>query len=292
MTEDPEISPGTVSKILWHFTGGPSWNPATKRQNTTRKLPAEAYTNLISILRTKALRLGGYKEVVKVVLPAYRRIEPKTRKIEVRKNVPITLESFPICCVSDIPAPHLHYHAQRYGKFAVGFHRDAVIHAGFNPVFYTLSDASIIRSIYEGFSSVELADVSTIRDAASNIESEVSRVEGDHDDLDLDVTNDLWEIGSEVDSIEETLSTARESLAKFVAFVKTFDRTEFATIYCEREWRSLREFRFQVDDIAMVVLPRKVGQVEYFRPFVETVAPGLRLPRRVPAVAWDDLVEH
>lgn len=292
MAERPAIPPGTVSKILWHFTGGPAWNPATKRQNTTRKPPAEAYTNLRSILRTKAVRLGGYKEVVNVVVPERRVVDSNTRKVHIQKNVPITLESSPVCCVSDIPAPHLHYHAQRYGKFAVGFHRTAIIHAGFNPVFYTLDDAAIIRSIYEGFSSVEVADVSIIRDTAGNIASEVSRVEEDHDDLDLDVSADVSDIESEADSIEETLSTARDSIANFVAFVKTFDRREFGTIYCEREWRSVKTFRFDVDSIAMVVLPRRVGGMEYFRPFVETIVPALRVPRRVPIVAWEDLVEH
>lgn len=291
MTDALTISPGTVSKILWHFTGGPSWNTATKRQNVARKPPAEAYANLRSILRTRVLRLGGYKEVVSVVLPERRVMDPKTRKAA-RKNVPITIESSAICCVSDIPAPHLHYHAQRYGKFAVGFHRSAVIRAGFNPVFYTLHDAAIIRSIYEGFSSVEVADVSTILNAAANIESEVSRVDDDHDDLDLDVTDDVSDIEWEANSIEETFSTARQSLANFVAFVKTFDRTEFGTIYCEREWRSVKAFQFDVDSIAMVVLPRRASGVEYFRPFVERIVPALRLPRRVPIVAWDDLVEH
>src|SRR5260370_3257530 len=124
MTKDTAISPGTVSKILWHFTGGPRWNQAAKRQNTTRKPPAEAYANLTSILRTKSLRLGGYKEVVNVVLPAYRKINPATRKVEVEKNVPITLESSPFCCGSHIPAPHLHYHPPKNGKFAVGFPRN------------------------------------------------------------------------------------------------------------------------------------------------------------------------
>jgi hypothetical protein len=30
-------SPGTVSKILWHFTGGPRWNEVEKRQEATPK---------------------------------------------------------------------------------------------------------------------------------------------------------------------------------------------------------------------------------------------------------------
>jgi hypothetical protein len=76
-----------------------------------------------------------------------------------------------------------------------------------------------------------------------------------------------------------------------VAFVKTFRRTEFSTINCEREWRSTHEFTFEID-VAMVVVPRFIGGVHYFVNFVEKVVPALRIPRRVPVVAWDDLVEH
>jgi len=37
------ITPGTVSKILWHFTGGPTWNTEKEKQNTTPKPANDAY---------------------------------------------------------------------------------------------------------------------------------------------------------------------------------------------------------------------------------------------------------
>src|SRR5258706_15155704 len=92
VTYEPAISPGTVSKILWHFTGGPGWNVRANRQNSSPKPAAQAYKNLKSILKSKALHLGGYKEVVKVVLPEHRKIDPKTRKVQILRNVPVTLE--------------------------------------------------------------------------------------------------------------------------------------------------------------------------------------------------------
>jgi len=131
-----------------------------------------------------------------------------------------------------------------------------------------------------------------IRDAAQNIESNVSNFQDDHEDADLDVSNDVWEIEAEADSVEDNLSAAQKSLEEFVAFVKTFSRSEFSTIYCEREWRSTQEFAFEIDDVAMIVVPRDLGGVHYFANFVEKAVPALRLPRRVPVVAWDDLVEH
>lgn len=194
MTVDHELSPGTVSKILWHFTGGPIWNAKARKQGMSAKPAAKAYENLRSILRSKELRLGTYKEAVKVILPELRKYNLETKEVEVKKNVPVDIESSSICCVSDIPAPHLRYHAYRYGKFAISFHRNAIIRAGFNPVFYTLQDTAIVRSIYEGFSSLKGADPSAIRFAASVIESDVSDVE---DSADIDISDQIWEIENE-----------------------------------------------------------------------------------------------
>jgi hypothetical protein len=44
--------------------------------------------------------------------------------------------------LADIPVAHLSYHAHRYGKAAIGFHRDAAIREGFHPVFYTWHEAA------------------------------------------------------------------------------------------------------------------------------------------------------
>jgi hypothetical protein len=46
MSGSPDIVPGTVSKILWHFTGGPTWNDKTKKQNTSPKPSKNAYRNV------------------------------------------------------------------------------------------------------------------------------------------------------------------------------------------------------------------------------------------------------
>jgi hypothetical protein len=287
-----ELSPGTVSKILWHFTGGPIWNSKTKKQSSTPKPASKAYENLKSILRSKEIHLGTYKEVVRAIIPKRRKFNPATKKIEVQENIPVDIESSSICCLSDIPAPHLRYHAYRYGKFALGFHRDAVICAGFNHVFYTLQDTPIIRSIYRGFSSLKIADFETIYNAISTIEMEISDAENKYDNLDIDTLAAISEIEYEVDSLENAISKASKSLQNLVAFVKSFEQNEFSTVYCEREWRSTKQYNFEIDDLAMIVLPKTIGDTKYYKDFVEKVAPRLRLPRRIPIVPWDDLVEH
>lgn len=268
------------------------WDAKRQRQQRKPKGAPKAYSNLKSILKSHEIRLGGYKEIVRLTLPEVRRWDSARRELVIRRNVPVVLESSPVCCLSDIPAPHLGYHSSRYGKFALGFRRDAVIDAGFNPVFYTLEHTAIIRAIYEGLSSLESVDLSRISAAANQIESVAFDASMEHEYEDLDVSNEVNEIEGEASDIESLVADARQSIADFVAFVKTFDTSEFSTVYCEREWRSTQMYHFDIDHIAMVVLPGSAAGQKYFRPFVERVAPQMKLPKRISVVAWEDLVEH
>lgn len=146
-------SPGTVSKILWHFTGAPKWNATANKQHKKPKSRKQAYDNLKAIIRSCELRVGQYAEVAKLLNPEFK-FSKRTRRLVGIENKPITLTSAPICCLADIPVAHLGYHAERYGKCAIGFRREAVI-GHFNPVFYTLQHTKIIQSIYNGFSALE-----------------------------------------------------------------------------------------------------------------------------------------
>jgi hypothetical protein len=287
---NPEFSPGTVSKILWHFTGGPVWVPEAKKQSKTPKPAGQAFENLCSILKSRELRLGSYQEMVRLVIPRQRVFNREREKYEIKRNVPAEITSAPVCCLSDIPAPHLGYHAYRYGKFAIGFRREAAVRHGFNPVFYSLETTGVVRSIYDGFSQLEGFDPSDINNFTNDIEFAV----GDSEDnaLESDVDSALYEINSIADGLAETVSSAKETLREFVAFVKTFQESEFATIYCEREWRALKAFAFSHDDIAMVVIPRETERLSYFERFVSDVVPTLELSRFIPIVPWEDLVEH
>lgn len=288
MNKDPDITPGTVSKILWHFTGGPTWNEKENRQNKRPKYSNDAYKNLKSILKTRELRIGNYKEIIRLVLPEIRKYSSKKKKILTTKNVPTILTSSPVCCLSDIPAAHLRYHAYRYGKFAVGFHRDAALAHGFNPVFYTLETTNVIRSIYQGFSNLDYVDPWYIVNVAQDIESHIEDNYGE----DSDITSSLSEIEGEAEYMADTVNLSKESIEEFVAFIKTFNTNEFSSIYCEREWRALNSFSFDYDDIAMIVIPRKIGKTEYFNDFIRKSVRALRLPRQIPIIPWEDLVEH
>ena len=86
----------------------------------------------------------------------------------------------------------------------------------------------------------------------------------------------------------DALTHARKHAGLAASFIKTFDPTEFESIYTEREWRSISPFKFEFDDVVMVVVPRDGGLFERFVAEAESLA----IPRAIPIVAWEDLVEH
>jgi hypothetical protein len=285
-------SPGTVSRILWHFTGGPLWNAVERRQQESPKPSSQAFKNLISIVRTRELRLGSYQEVVRVRVPKRKVWSSKAKQFRTELNVVEELASAPVCCLADIPIMHLSYLASRYGKFAIGFHRESILAHGFNPVFYTLESAKVILSIHAGFTGLRYVDVQIVRDGAEWARQSVDNLIADNeldDSLDL---NGLDEVESAADSIENYVDDARGSFEDFLGFVKTFTPEEFGTIYCEREWRALKAFSFSPSDIAMIVVPRKIGRGLYFERFTKLALNNLALPPTIPIVPWEDLIEH
>jgi hypothetical protein len=285
-------SPGTVSRILWHFTGGPVWDEDERRQGSSPKPAARAYANLRSILKSSEVRLGGYKELIRVRFAEKRKYNRKTKKVEVLRNVTEELTSSPVCCLADIPIAHLAYVAPRYGKFAIGFHRHAVVRHGFNPVFYALDDARSILSIYRGLAQFDSVGGEIFKVCGGILKESmedflVSNALSDSPDLSF-----LEVIAEQADALDDSLREARSSFEDFLGLVKTFSTEEFGTIYCEREWRSLSPFRFSHDAIAMIVLPRKVGKNEYFEPFCQRLSATFHLPVTIPVLPWEDLVEH
>ncbi len=277
--------PGTVSKILWHFTGGPQWDIHANKQLAQLKPAASAYEALKSIVSSRELRVGNYREVVKVIIPQKRRFNTDSKEVEHLVNFPVVVESSPVCCVADIPLQHLAYHAHRYGKIAIGFHRDAIVRAGFNPVMYTLEDTALLNSIYQGYSAIDEIDPYEAQSELDSFESEVE---------DILITN---EIDEKVDSFSvsaalENLGDGRDQIGKsyadFLAYIKTFNESEFDTIYCEREWRSTSTFKFSIEDIAIIILPKRENNFDFYSHFLE----NMHLPRGIAVAAWEDLIEH
>lgn len=286
-------APGTVSKILWHFTGGPSWDNAQKCQKEQPKPANAAFRALCAILESKTLRVGSYAEIVKIVIPKLRRFDEACRQIVVETDVQRIVESVPVACLADIPIMHLGYHAQRYGKIAIGFHRDAAIRHGFNPVLYTLQHSRVIRSIYEGFGEMQFFDTDPIREALMELEAATMLSELPHADQTMRaIDRAISAINLEVVGLVTAAEATLNSLRRLLAFSKTFGENEFGSIYCEREWRSTKNFAFALDDVAMVVVPRNSEGESYYAEFVGTRAESLHLPRSIAVVAWEDLLEY
>jgi len=213
-----------------------------------------------------------------------------------------------VCCLSDIPVAHLGYHARRYGKFAIGFYRDAVVQAGFNPVLYTISNHPIIQSIYESAALLNDTNYYEIKNLSNSYRRYPLDVKGyitDYEEeaerrihdpylegLVKQVENGVAEIENYAQSYDDALKDALVGVELVLAFAKTFDKHEFNTIYCEREWRSLKEFHFEFSDVAMIVLPRRVSSFLYFDDFIRRIVPRLKLPRKIPLFPWEDLIEH
>jgi len=226
------VSLGTVSNVLWHFTGGPKWNENTKKQSSNNKSDEEAYNNLKNILRTRELRLGFYKEIVKYVIPKQKIYDIDTMKERVERNVSKTYESRPVCCVAEIPIQYLSYHSKRYGKFAIGFFRESLIRSNFRPVTYSISGNNLIDNLITAYEGM----VFTRKDIQS-----MPGIIGKHFDSSSDKEDAgkmrllkylLTQHGRRIEYMEKVTEI-------YLAFIKTITKSELYTTYCEREWRSL-----------------------------------------------------
>ena len=282
-------SPGTVSKILWHFTGGPKWDTDNHRQMDKPKSMKESYDILIKILKTSILKTSEYSEIVRVIIPEIYVFNRELKKREKKTNVERLIKSSPVCCLADIPIQHLDFHSYRYGNFAIGFHRESIIKGGFNPVLYSLQNSSVTNAIYAGFSQLESTDIDSLNMAANDISNSIDETQDVLDENEIDHTIDHWDQANDlergVSEMETSIEKTKQSINDIVAFVKSFEANEFNTIYCEREWRAIKPFHFSNNDIAMVVMPKSNG-------FFEDLISRELLPKSVPIVPWEDLIEH
>jgi hypothetical protein len=143
-------------------------------------------------------------------------------------------------------------------------------------------------------SSIESVDVSDVFDAAESLEADItSDVENysQMSEIDSEITVDTSEVVAAADTMGGYAKEAQNSIQDFIAFIKTFEVDQFDTIYCEREWRSVQDFKFTLDDVAMIIAPKNLSGKDYFRALVGGTR-QLNIPRKIPIVPWEDLVEN
>lgn len=287
--------PKTHSEILWHFTGGAQWNKKYRKQSKKLKPMSKSFEAFIGILKSQILRVGSYHEIINCTVLKDKSYNNKTNRFEIKNNVTRTVSTSPVCCVADIPLTELFHHAKRYGKIAIGFKRSSLIDTGFNPVFYTLHNAKIILNFYNAQNALQQSDCG-IEDAISDIESSLSEIgcghtcdngnswEPDENHCSHDI--DTSDLSSVADDVRGYMEEALSDLGNTLAFIKTFDRSEFDTIYSEREWRSIASFKFKWRDVAALILPEKNG---YYKKFVQTSSKSLKLPKSIKLYRWEDI---
>jgi hypothetical protein len=260
-------TPGTVSKILWHFTGGGYQVGDDPNERTNLKPQTKAIEILSKILKSKVLRVGGLPESIKVsnlVLSVEDFDDGKELVSKYEHWIKPTSE---VVCLADIPIQHLSYHAERYGKVAIGFHRQSVLDENFVPVFYVNHHSGVARS---------LAAVDRLIEGRGNPEI-VSSI-ADFMDLSDEARSVCF------DFLASYLKYPSRELQPVLSNLKTFGYDQFKDIYCEREWRSTRDFEFQISAVAMIVMPRRA-----IKDFLDH---HKDLPREIPIVSWEDLIEH
>lgn len=218
-----EYPSGTVSKILWHFTGGPVWDIKKNKQSNYPKKFDSAYEILKSILKDNKLKLSSYPEVFNVKVPKFI-FDKEKKELQKEGYENKTIKASPVCCLADIPIQHLSYHAKRYSKFAIGFYRKSAVENNFNPVFYSLNRTDVVNSIYNSLNGLDLL----------NFDDLISRLEnyfgGYGYDESFELQSQASDIKDEIDYLNEIKEKVEGNLKRFVSFVKTFYDNEFHTI--------------------------------------------------------------
>ncbi len=185
-----------ASEVLWHFA-------------SREKSDDDSYQILLSILKT-GLHVGPQKEQFKV-------FNQKTQKVE-------ALDGYPVACLADIPLKDLHIHAERYGSFAIGFHKASAILKGFNPVLYVNQYSSVFRKFMELLDEID-----------QNIEKSPETY--------TRLRNWLGSIAKSGDLMASPQADPK------------LDHLQMNNFYYEREWRSLSGWDFKSEDIALILLP-------------------------------------
>ncbi len=191
-----------VSEMLWHFPGRHKNDPL-------------AFKILKSILQEQKLRRGP---------------EEKLLYYDPHKNKREILGAYPVCCLADIPLKDLPFHADRYMRFAIGFHKRSALKAGFSPVMYVNQSSQAMQHFFSLCKSLEKSFGK-------------KRKNGSKEFQDL-----LLTLGSFVKS--GLLSQPPKNDPKL-------DKYQLNNFYYEREWRALEDWRFKPEDVALIIVEDK-----------------------------------
>jgi hypothetical protein len=219
-----------------------------------RKHPEDDKANfqiLQSILREERIRCSGYVEGTSgtslTVFP--------NRQLASGEMFVATCT-----CYADIPLLSIPFHAAKYGRFGLSFHRDLLIRRGARPVIYiptrgddatSVHGATLLNDMQVAYNAFRKRFVDPIRDGARNRR----RL-----------------LGSEPQSDERTIDTLHTTLAlHFLAFVKPYDSQlpvdHQDYFYSEREWRITNFLRFIPNEVERVIVATENDKAALSREF-------------------------
>ena len=156
-------------------------------------------------------------------------------------NNQVTRWGYPTSCLSDIPFKDLIIHAERYGTLAIGFHKERAIDNGFNPVLYVNTYSSMFARF--------MSDIKELEDHLLQSDKE------------------------KYDKFQEMLlmlgAVAKSGDLKANPIDnRQLDEFQLNNFYYEREWRSLYDWPFEPNDVALIIV-HDDEMVEEFREDIE-----------------------
>jgi hypothetical protein len=213
------------SNIYWHFTGSPKgidWRNVRCPADIEKQGPILDDANATNTL--------------KLIL------ESKKLLAQCTEKVLADVETAKFCCVTDIPFKDLPSHAPYYGKVAIGFKASAV-HKTFLPVMYIPTQSMpVVEMMVPNRRLTEMA-YDFLKYQGSFQQQQAMRL------MSQAQAHAYKEVVRKPDA-----DAMKGFLMNFVK-VTDFDTSPENTFYREREWRSIGDFPFDVDDIAAVVAP-------------------------------------
>jgi hypothetical protein len=154
-----------------------------------------------------------------------------------------------ITCYCDIPFESIAFHAKKYGRFGVSFHRHFLIHRGARPVMYFPMRSD---DHFGAHGRTLLRDMDAIYKA---IGKQVA------DQQSQTISRTLGHAPNSIDGLLDALDTLLTF--RFFSFLKAYDselpQDHVDYYYSEREWRLTGPLTFNADDVAHIVVAEGFG---------------------------------
>lgn len=194
-------------------------------------------------------------------------------------------------CFCDIPDSALKIHTDKYSKFGMGFRKDFIANQGAHPVMYVPANYSIVErgdgSSKGGMSEtprtpnlyfpylltvamnlLPLMEMSYIGMNMTDIQNKFNLLGlTDHVNLFNEGVRDNFFSGKRMPMIFSLL----QGWGTQMAYVKLFDATlpddHPDNYYMEREWRSLNNINFTLNDIEKIYLPNEEYKIKFIEKF-------------------------